>query len=433
MFKIALLLLINLQSIPELIRDQYIAFQKGEYFYLVDSEKIYKTKNGKTFEEIKHHTVFPHFNFDYMNINSETFLISKGIGLVYSFEDYTFKRLDHSFDHRNKYQSSLFEFKEEIYAFGGYGLFNDTNNLIYFDNDVKEWFEFDYFSAENHPEPRRYAIAGIKESSLYVFGGFRENIDSQLKVSTKFLHDVWVLDLNSHSWKQLGKTTISDLLEPDLELRFVKIIPYKGNHLIMSKQNCLLIDIKNNKIQKFDGFNSKLAFGASSISYNPMSNQFMVVSNNHINGKEKPVFFTEQDFLSNNTKTYDLLTATKPLYKFFAFGGFISLIVVCIFLRKPEKTKDKILKNIDAIRKELNENENTILDELLKTKNEGLENPYILNFYEPTMSYESKSKKLRSSLKNMNEVISKNIGSKKDVIVKENSKHDKRIRIVKIA
>ncbi len=33
----------------------------------------------------------------------------------------------------------------------------------------------------------------------------------------------------------------------------------------------------------------------------------------------------------------------------------------------------------------------------------------------------------------MNEVISKNIGSKKDVIVKENSKHNKRIRIVKIA
>ena len=47
MFKIAFLLLINLQSIPELIRDRYIAFQKGEYFYLVDSEKIYKTKNGK--------------------------------------------------------------------------------------------------------------------------------------------------------------------------------------------------------------------------------------------------------------------------------------------------------------------------------------------------------------------------------------------------
>lgn len=127
-----------------------------------------------------------------------------------------------------------------------------------------------------------------------------------------------------------------------------------------------------------------------------------------------------------------MFTATNSLFNFLIFGGLILLILVCFILRKTEDTKDKILKNIDAIREELNENENYILDELLKTKNKGLENPYILNFYEPTMSYESKSKKLRSSLKNMNKVISKNIGSKKEVIVKENSKHDKRIRIIKI-
>ena len=432
MFKIALLLLINLQSTPELIGDQYIAFQKNGYFYLVDSEKIYKTKNGQTFEEIKHHTTFPHFKFDYLNINKKTFLISKGIGLVFSFENHTFNRIDHSFDHKNKYQSSLFEYQEKIYSFGGYGLFNNTNNLIYFDNDVKEWYEFNYFSDESHPEPRRLAIAGIKESSLYVLGGFRKNTDSRLKITTKFLEDVWTLDLNSHSWRHLGETNISDLLEPNLELSFVRVISYKGNHLILSQQNCLLIDIKNNKIQKFEDYNSELVSGASSILYNPTSNQFMVVSNNHINGKEKPVFFSEQDFLSNNVTTYDLLKPTYTIFYYLVFGGLISLVLVYVIWKKPESTKDKILKNIDAIREGLNESENYILDELLKTKNEGLENPYILNFYEPNMSYESKSKKLRSSLKNMNEVISKNIGSKKEVIVKENSKHDKRIRIIKI-
>lgn len=432
MFKIATLLLINLVSIPELISDQYIAFQKGDYFYLVDSEKIYKTKNGQNFEVIKHNTTFPHFNFDYLNTNKKTYLISKGIGLVFSFENHTFKRLDRSFDHRNKYQSSLFEYQEKVYSFGGYGLFNNTNNLIYFDNDVKEWYEFNYFSDENHPEPRRLAIASVKDSSLYIFGGFRKNTDGQLKVSTKLLQDVWTLDLNSHSWQYLGETNISEIVKPNLILSFVKIVPYNGKYLIITQQNCLLIDIENNKIQKFEGFNSELVWGASSITYNPASNQFMVVSNNHINGKEKPVFFAKKEFLTNNVKTYDLFTATNSLFNFLIFGGLILLILVCFILRKTEDTKDKILKNIDAIREELNENENYILDELLKTKNKGLENPYILNFYEPTMSYESKSKKLRSSLKNMNKVISKNIGSKKEVIVKENSKHDKRIRIIKI-
>lgn len=431
MFKIAFLILINLQSIPELIRDQYITFQKGNYFYLVDTENIYKTKTGLSFEVVKHDTTFPHFNFNYLNFNENTYLISKGVGLVFSFKDSTFNRLDHSFDHRNKYQSSLFEYQEKMYSFGGYGLFNDTNNLIFFDNEAKEWYEFIYFSDDNHPEPRRLAITSIIDSKLFVVGGFRKNIDNQLNVSTKFLNNVWTLDLNSHRWEHLGETKINDLLEPNLEISYVKIIPYKGNQLLITQHDCLLINIKDNWIQKFENFNSELTSGASSITYNPTSNRFMVVSNNHLNGKEKPIFFSEQDFLGNNMKTYELLVTKNHLFYYLVFGCIISLVLVYTFLKKSESNKEKILKNIDAIRQQLNENEIQILDELLKK--EELENPYILSFYEPKMSYESKSKKLRTSLKNINMVVSKNIGSKKEVIIKENSVYDKRIRIIKIA
>ena len=431
MFKIAFLILINLQSIPELIRDQYITFQKGNYFYLVDTENIYKTKTGLSFEVVKHDTTFPHFNFNYLNFNENTYLISKGVGLVFSFKDSTFNRLDHSFDHRNKYQSSLFEYQEKMYSFGGYGLFNDTNNLIFFDNEAKEWYEFIYFSDDNHPEPRRLAITSIIDSKLFVVGGFRKNIDNQLNVSTKFLNNVWTLDLNSHRWEHLGETKINDLLEPNLEISYVKIIPYKGNQLLITQHDCLLINIKDNWIQKFENFNSELTSGASSITYNPTSNRFMVVSNNHLNGKEKPIFFSEQDFLGNNMKTYELLVTKNHLFYYLVFGCIISLVLVYTFLKKSESNKEKILKNIDAIRQQLNENEIQILDELLKK--EELENPYILSFYEPNMSYESKSKKLRTSLKNINMVVSKNIGSKKEVIIKENSVYDKRIRIIKIA
>ena len=48
------------------------------------------------------------------------------------------------------------------------------------------------------------------------------------------------------------------------------------------------------------------------------------------------------------------------------------------------------------------------------------------------MSYESKTKKLRISLKKINRVILENIKSSKDVIVKEKSNNDKRIRIVRL-
>ena len=46
--------------------------------------------------------------------------------------------------------------------------------------------------------------------------------------------------------------------------------------------------------------------------------------------------------------------------------------------------------------------------------------------------YESKTKKLRISLKKINRVILENIKSSKDVIVKGKSNNDKRIRIVRL-
>ncbi|MDG1285094.1 MAG: hypothetical protein P8P34_04130 [Flavobacteriaceae bacterium] len=90
------------------------------------------------------------------------------------------------------------------------------------------------------------------------------------------------------------------------------------------------------------------------------------------------------------------------------------------------------MKNRDNIRQQLNLYENRILDELLENEDSILENPYILSFYEPNMSYESKTKKLRISLKKINKVVSNNIRVSKDVIVKENSSYDKRIRIVRL-
>ena len=142
----------------------------------------------------------------------------------------------------------------------------------------------------------------LGESNLFIFSGFRKITDKQLNVSVEFLPDLWHLDLNSHFWEYRGETTISDLLEPNVDLRFVKIVPYKGNHLLITNYSCLLIDIKNNFIQKFEAFNSAIMTGASTISYNPISNQFMIISNNHINGKNKPVFISEQEFLSGELR-----------------------------------------------------------------------------------------------------------------------------------
>lgn len=432
MLKFVILLILNLQLVPELIADQFITFQNDGHFYIITEDEIFKTKDGQSYSVFKHSTHFPHFNFNFLRVDKKGYLISKGGGLVYIFENNEIYRIDNSFDHRNKYQSSLFEYQKKIFSFGGYGLFTDKNNLTYFDNSTKEWFDYNYFPNETQPPPRRLAISKIIESDLYIFGGFRKKINEQLDVYTEYLQDLWRLDLNSHGWEYSGETNISDLLEKKIDLNYVKIVPYKENHLLITKQNCLLIDIKNNIIKKFKGFNSAIVTGAKTISFNPNSNLFMIISNNHVNGKNDPIFIREQDFLSNNISVFDLLKTTNNSYKFLFFLALIPFIIFLIFLKKTKNFRDKILKQRDNIRQQLNIYENRILDELLEDENSSLENPYILSFYEPNMSYESKTKKLRMSLKKMNRVISENIKSSNDVIVKENSSHDKRIRIIRL-
>lgn len=432
MLKIAFFFIINLQLAPELIVDRFITFQNEGHFYIITEKDIYKTDDGQSYSVYKHNAHFPHFNFNFLKVDKKGYLISKGGGLVYVFEKNEIYRIDNSFDHRNKYQSSLFEYQKKIFSFGGYGLFTDKNNLTYFDDSTKEWFDYNYFPNETQPTPRRLAISKVIESDLYVFGGFQKKINEQLDVYTEYLQDLWRLDLNSHGWEYCGETTISDLLDKKIDLNHVKIVPYKENHLLITKQNCLLIDIKNNIIKKFEGFNSAIMTGAKTISFNPNSNLFMIISNNHVNGKNNPIFMREQDFLSDNVSLFDLLKTTNNSYKFLFYLALILFIIFLIFMRKTENIKDKILKKREKIRQQLNLYENRILDELLEDENYSLENPYILSFYEPNMSYESKTKKLRVSLKKMNRVISENIKSSKDAIVKENSNYDKRVRIVRL-
>ena len=290
MFKIAFLFIINLQIAPELIGDRFITFQNDGYFYIITEEDIYKTENGQSYNVYKHNTHFPHFNFNFLKVDKKGYLISKGGGLVYVFANNEIYRIDDSFDHRNKYQSSLFEYQKKVFSFGGYGLFTDKNNLTYFDNSTKEWFDYNYFPNESQPSPRRLAISKVEDSNLYIFGGFQKKINEKLDVYTEYLQDLWRLDLKSHVWEYCGETAISDLFDPKIDLNQIKIVPYKENHLLITKQNCFLIDIKNNLIKQFEGFNSAMITGAKTISFNPNSNLFMIISNNHLFAKN---FFLE--------------------------------------------------------------------------------------------------------------------------------------------
>ena len=81
--------------------------------------------------------------------------------------------------------------------------------------------------------------------------------------------------------------------------------------------------------------------GAKTISFNPNSNLFMIISNNHINGKNDPIFVSEQEFLSKNVKIFDLLRTTNN-FKYLFFFALVPFIVFLVFLKNSDNIKDKI-------------------------------------------------------------------------------------------
>ena len=91
----------------------------------------------------------------------------------------------------------FFVYKDEIYFFGGYGLFTTKNILTKFDFNLKEWILVDLSNENNSPYlTDAYSIK--LNDNFYVFGGYK-SVNSQIIDNKDY---VYCLDLKNYSWKK---------------------------------------------------------------------------------------------------------------------------------------------------------------------------------------------------------------------------------------
>ena len=76
--------------------------------------------------------------FFYSNFKNHK-IVSIGGGHVFEVINDTLTRIDHSFDHKMTYGSSVFQRNDTIFKFGGYGFWSSRNFFTYFDPSSKEW------------------------------------------------------------------------------------------------------------------------------------------------------------------------------------------------------------------------------------------------------------------------------------------------------
>ena len=232
------------------------------------------------------------------------------------------KRIDKSFEHRNKFHSYDFSYNKQIFSFGGYGLFDDNNLLTYFDDKTQEWHEFLYHrSGDEIPSKRKIPIGQVNDDVLFIGGGISKNVDSKLNISNNRLTDFWKLDLTSRSWEKLGDAKKTFLEINSFNETLTKIISFKGGSLIVNQDQVFWVDILNNSIWQFTHPSKEIMFGANTIIYNSKNDSFLVSTLNHNSGDEKLMTIKSIDLLGDKTIKNDLYKPTNQLILWINFSS----------------------------------------------------------------------------------------------------------------
>ena len=426
-FILTLFFSLTINSNPELVKDQYFTFYHEDKFYIIQKDSVYETLDGSTFNSWSHGVIFSHYDFNPLNTNEEVFLVSDGGGVVYCFKDKSLKRIDDSFEHRNKYHSCDFIIGSKIFSFGGYGLFDDNNMITQFDTEFKQWSE--NITKSKKPPKQRNSIGQYMDSVLFVGGGISKHINKDLKLSKKFQNDFWQYDLEKNRWDYLGSANriFSDLTNNEYYIK--KLVKFGENTLLITQADVCEINIKDNKLIQYNEFNENVLFNLDQIIYNPFTKLFLLTNLNYESNTLDFLFVNRDKLLGKNKVSFKLYKNAYPDY-FIVFILLISISLILIFIRKKDKI-DIINKNLSVIKNELSSHDFLILETLLKHHPDPVQFPALLSKYEPNLSYESRVKKLRLSMSNIDEVIRKY--TKKRALMFSKNKNDKRIKQVSLS
>jgi hypothetical protein len=272
-----------------------------------------------------------------IKLKGQTYIVDRGCGPVFKFEENTFNRIDKSFRQRNQYGALVFAYNNQIHFYGGYGLFTLKNIVTYYDESVGEWFELT-LNSKIKPEPTERNIGLLKDKELYAWQG-------EIKKDSMFQEaqspaTVWKLNVHDKKWVKQGETQ--------------KIIESRNSYFNTFQVKDILYLVTSNSIYKVDIFNNKVLrydFKMPNIKdcvYDPYTNQ-LIVMNKNISSNAKNLFFYSLDELTKDIASANLFykPETSKSYTFYFFGAGLVLgllIIYNLFFSKIRRNK-KIVYN----------------------------------------------------------------------------------------
>lgn len=268
-----------------------------------------------------------------ITIKDKTYLVHNGCGPVLEFRNDSIVRINNAYLQRNQYGAVHFVYKNEIYFFGGYGLFTTKNILTKYIFKTKDWIQVQT-RGEKAQEPRTAAYSYLKGDDLYVFAGGNKDVDNipnDKPLDDKF----WRLHLPTMRWDCVG----------NYDQKTLKIDPgfliYGSKKIVFLSGVFSEIDYYTNTIKTFErtNFNEPLSAyleGKTIIGvYEIGSKRFFYVGDiNEFRGKLKSTTVFISPLVDYN---YYMATSS---------ASFLVLILLVYLLRKKIKAISKPFKGI---------------------------------------------------------------------------------------
>ena len=410
-----------------------IVFPEEKGFRFIDQENDYYTENGVDFVVKPHDYRLEDYRLRQVQHPNRILFTAVGGGLVYEFKDDKLQRLDNSFSFKSRFSSFNFTKGDTIVSVSGSGEFNVQNNIIYFTENIKEWLvetRIPYISEANNIPIGQYDT----ETNKVFFNLPKPKVidgKARFEVQTCFPSLVYSYDFRSKAFEaefdlsELFKEFFPNQLEPRL-----KEFHLYNNPILYNTEEIWSFDFQAGMAYRHVDANRNTLIQYSKIlSYNQKTNDFLLVYGEK--DEAKYLVMDETFLLGQTYETYPLkqVSAGWPIYLYF-----LPLLFVPLLIRRKKVSLIEGIESVETNLKRSLSSEDFRIYELIKEAYpKGVEYPDLQSAFERDLSYESRIKKLRTTIASIDELIQSLLGRKgKSVFLITKGKEDKRVKVIRI-
>ena len=412
---------------------EYLVFPDRDGFSIVTTDSVYFTTDGDYFERRKHFFAEQIFRMEGVPTTGQTqFFVATGGGVVYKYERDTLTRIDQSYRWRSRYGASLYATNDQIYSFGGYGEFTFYNDLLKFSEINREWIEIPVYEPRPHRKSNTLMYLDTINSSVYIALGSDSYYDRNKKSTYRPFYDIGKFDLTEERYEVVGDLSDLKTIIDSNQNKFWNRFQHYHFPILYSNRHLYSFDFTDLKMFEHIDANFPIIEQYSNIlAYNKTSNTFLLASD--LPAGPKFHIINESDLLGRHYVEYNI--GITPIFPP-ALYGLIVLVLITIITFLLSRKKIVLIELIQQNRKKvkalLSDEDYVVLEKIIESYPNTVDYPDLQNSFERDLSYESRIKKLRTTIKTIDERIQEVLKLRRSVFVIEKGKEDKRVKVIRI-